>query len=300
MTNFIISIVQDAFKMIMKKFFDIYRTKYPSIDALLFGDHMACHLDIDSIKEGLKQAFFLWFLPPNCTHFMQPLDEQPFGNLKKKIYSEGERYLWDDIMAGEDTKTTFLQAAMDAEESALSADVIRKSFINCGLWPFNVERIMYLAEQNLAGTTSSFQKPIVEEYAREAAAAVIQTALAKTKKRKRETTRGIIKVDPNKIYDGRELVRKKEEEQAEIEKVENDKLEKKRQRREQSDKRIQEKQAKKDLRKSNICNYPECRKENRGATNWMRCLKCCKIILCPKHKIEIDAKKIEEQHACKL
>ena len=77
----------------------------------------------------------LYGLPPNTTHFMQPLDVSVFGPLKQgwaKSVREWEATNNDFVM-----QATFAKAFMPAYHKYLRAENIKSGFAKCGLLPFN-------------------------------------------------------------------------------------------------------------------------------------------------------------------
>lgn len=77
----------------------------------------------------------LYGLPPNTTHFMQPLDVSVFGPLKKG-WARSVRE-WETTNNESVTQTIFAQAFMPVYHKYLSAENIKSGFAKCGLLPFN-------------------------------------------------------------------------------------------------------------------------------------------------------------------
>lgn len=77
----------------------------------------------------------LYGLPPNTTHFMQPLDVAVFGPLKKGWARSARE--WENANNESVTQVTFAQAFMPAYHKYLSAENIKSGFAKCGLLPFN-------------------------------------------------------------------------------------------------------------------------------------------------------------------
>ena len=77
----------------------------------------------------------LYGLPPNTTHFMQPLDVSVFGPLKKG-WARSVRE-WETAKDESVTQANFAQVFMPAYHKYLSAENIKSGFAKCGLLPFN-------------------------------------------------------------------------------------------------------------------------------------------------------------------
>ena len=70
----------------------------------------------------------LFFLPSNSSHWTQPLDASPFGNLHVVTRSNNEQLVIDDTMTNTGTKDTLLASAFAAERVAFRPHIIREAF----------------------------------------------------------------------------------------------------------------------------------------------------------------------------
>lgn len=83
-----------------------------------------------------EQQTILYGLPPNTTHFLQPLDVSVFGPLKKgwaKEAKEWEEQHNDEMI----TQVKFAKVFLPAYMKYVTADNIKSGFRKCGLVPFN-------------------------------------------------------------------------------------------------------------------------------------------------------------------
>ena len=151
---------------ILDRFASIWEL-HNSRECILLTDNLRFHHDLDPIIKANDKLVHLVFLPPNTSHFLQPLDDLVFARYKvhlaafarelaSALQQQGERMSALEII-------TAVTAA--AEDIAFKVDVVKKSFENCGIWPLNVEKIISLAyvnigKQDLTVTPQKSKRPI--------------------------------------------------------------------------------------------------------------------------------------------
>ena len=74
--------------------------------------------------------------PPHCTHLMQPLDDVPFGGLKKAYQREILDYNFC-FSAKKLSKLEFFRVLVPAYTKSMSEKAIKAGFENCGIYPVN-------------------------------------------------------------------------------------------------------------------------------------------------------------------
>ena len=57
-----------------------WAVRHPSTNLLLFGDRLCAHMRPAKLEKALERQVYLLFLPPNSSHFIQPLDASSFGS----------------------------------------------------------------------------------------------------------------------------------------------------------------------------------------------------------------------------
>ena len=73
---------------------------------------------------------------PHCMHLMQPLDNMPFGGLKKAYHREILDYNFH-FSAKKLSKLEFFRVLVPAYTKSMSEKVIKAGFENCGIYPVN-------------------------------------------------------------------------------------------------------------------------------------------------------------------
>ena len=105
--------------------------------ALLLLDLHRSHLFNLNFLEYMKaNRVEVCSFPPHCTHCLQPLDDTPFGSFKigyQKNLLRVNRILYGQKMS----KATFFRAFVAAYSSVMTPEIIRKSWKNTGLMPFD-------------------------------------------------------------------------------------------------------------------------------------------------------------------
>lgn len=83
------------------------------------------------------------FLPPNTSHFLQPLDDKIFAIYKSKLAQLARRLA--DALASKNQRATALEIITAVSASAVAAAFspakIAESFSNCNIWPYRKEKI---------------------------------------------------------------------------------------------------------------------------------------------------------------
>ena len=118
-------------------------------ECLLFLDNFSPHLSIGSLKLLYEHNMHCMFLPPNTTHWIQPLDNKPNACLKNCIKSiKRKRYNCSNLT--QSNKYHLLtNISIEAIDKSFKKDVIIKSFTETGVWPFDEDKILKRSLENL-------------------------------------------------------------------------------------------------------------------------------------------------------
>lgn len=117
-------------------------------EVLLLCDNLGSHRELDTLTWCLEHLIYTLFLPPNTSHFTQPLDDLMFSVYKSMLRLECSRRRWRNLIAGVDTKHIIQQVQQLCEQKAFAKKTIQASFENCGVWPLDTSKIHLRALEN--------------------------------------------------------------------------------------------------------------------------------------------------------
>src|SRR5947208_1022380 len=106
-----------------------------------FPNQLSLHCDVTSIAKAFKDQVYIWLLPMNYSHWLQPLDSMPFAAYK---YNFGLEYIWATFESSFfDTKedNQIFSCAYREETIIFSPDIIKAGFCCTGMFPFNLKLI---------------------------------------------------------------------------------------------------------------------------------------------------------------
>lgn len=206
------------FAKIMDLFGDLWRTLYEGINCLLIGDNLEIHRQDGVIKTAKQKGVHMFFLPPNTTHFLQPLDDLVFA-----VYKNQLRDFAGKLNRALSSSTSKLSreassivsiAANFAEESAFQPSVVRKSWEHT-LLPFDSQKIIENARLNIGLETHSNEPRKLTDITKFAEDAVVgmmhrhQEVVSHAKRSNRQVT---LSYNYGELYDTDSILKKAEEE----------------------------------------------------------------------------------------
>ena len=125
----------------------------PGLDAIVYCDNLAVHRQPTHLQWAKDHHVNFNFLPPHTSHFLQPLDDLLFAVYKSQLNLLARRLNSALSMKADDEdelSNAMLSAAHHiAISKAFSKKRIIKSFDNTGIFPFNKEKILARAHQNI-------------------------------------------------------------------------------------------------------------------------------------------------------
>ena len=101
---------------IMKKFCEVWKLHNPNLHCYVFGDQLACHYDIETVRSSLQDHIFIWSLPANTSHFLKPLDDACFARLNQGIRTLVSGVRLSGSNTGEDVIDRIHSVAYEVEE----------------------------------------------------------------------------------------------------------------------------------------------------------------------------------------
>eukprot|EP00170_Pyropia_yezoensis_P004028 contig_16598_g4039 len=84
-----------------------------STNLLLFGDRFSAHVRPDTLLKA--RQMYLFFLPPNNSHFLQPIDASPFSTFHDLVRRSNEQLVIEGKLVSIDTRDALLVSAFTAE-----------------------------------------------------------------------------------------------------------------------------------------------------------------------------------------
>ena len=226
---------------------------------------------------------YLFFLVANASHFLQPLDAEPFAAFHRFLRRTNEAYMLDAIMVGKSTRDALLAAAYHSKRRTFTPRVVTKSFKTTGLWPLNIPVVLARAHDNL-GVAPSGETAFDEE--RVMASEIIAAARERSAKVSAGVSSGTVSVQRDALHSPYSLLAAAHKRTAEQE-------EEAAQRRARKMERIENKAAKvKNVQEAAAARLIlTCRacavSGHRGGAGWKVCL-CGNWRACPKCKDEFS------------
>ena len=135
-------VTKDAWNIAIDTLLNVLKAKDDSRDFLLITDRAGAHMDIEAMEKLEKQQVTLLLLPPNTTHFLQPLDDGVFATYRRVLENMAHTRFRANIIQGIRIKNDALVASMQAEHHAFTQKIICGAFKSTGIWPFSHRRTM--------------------------------------------------------------------------------------------------------------------------------------------------------------
>ena len=137
------------FEKILLKFEELWHQDNPGLKCLLLGDNCSTHLDVDTMLDMYLKGVHMAFFAPLTTHFSQPLDSTIFALLKPLVYALLEQKVFNLQLLRKSTKRTTVAEAQEAAIQTLTKGIIKDAFEKTGIWPWNPEKLLTLAQEQL-------------------------------------------------------------------------------------------------------------------------------------------------------
>jgi len=138
----------------IQSFIDVVRkcSHTPSKEIVLLTDNLGIHQQPKSVLKALERDCYQLYFPPNCSHFIQPLDDLLFANLKRQVYSISSSILqqhlfWENRMPN--LQETVFEAVMESFPIVFTVRNIKKAWDHVGVHPLQPEKIMSHCRENL-------------------------------------------------------------------------------------------------------------------------------------------------------
>jgi len=172
----------------LDKFALQWEQTYPGLDCILFVDNCSVHrsdvITGETIESNLVlrlalRGIWVFFLPPNTTHWLQPLDDLAIGTFKNVLNQKNSDLCFSTALHENADGKIDLQDVCEAEVQAFTKPVIRRSWTNTGLAreddPSQINEARILERAHSAFGVSSGPASSTVEKARDLALAVIHS-----------------------------------------------------------------------------------------------------------------------------
>lgn len=308
---------------IMNSFADRWIELHPGLHCVVYLDNCSVHredrdfnLDSNFILRLASRGIHCYFFPPNCTHWLQPLDDVIFGQLKTRLKQVHSKISFSAAVRMNADIKLDLTDVIDVEEEVFTSEIITKSWYNTGMASptvgLTIDKAKIISNAKREFHHSEDEDDRVIELAKKATTAVINNSPTKEPKK---VTR--IPVTVNRSYSPEELNEMIEVE-LEIEKEKKAAKEEKAKKKEEETKqkradRLKKKQELTDLRnqkdqekrqriiqkakaeeqeyRRKHCGY--CQRLWRNGKDWLECEICEIFTVCGKC---VGGKKMMEEH----
>lgn len=148
-----------------EKFISVLKAPKAAQEALLFCDHLGSHLDAGAVQMLLESNIHCMFFVPHTTHFSQPLDGKPLANLKKQVKKAKAAEVFARTLNNTALTGIVQSVIQQAEKQAFTPAIIKASFKEVGLWPFDRELFLARASAAVGLVTSANSGSLQDEVA---------------------------------------------------------------------------------------------------------------------------------------
>ena len=128
-------------------FIEFINAASPGVTKIVFMDNLPQHAQLDCIEQGLSNDVEIRFLPKGTSQFNQPCDSFVFGTLRKEM----NKIVSSEMMKSENDSLNHIirDFTPEALEKSFTPSLIKASFKETGLFPFNAETIRKRCQENL-------------------------------------------------------------------------------------------------------------------------------------------------------
>ena len=136
------------FRSIMEHFVKWWTESHPGLDCYLICDNLRIHTNASIVQYATQNGVHIKTIMPNSSHWFQVHDQKPFGNLKKKMAQKRNGFSRVSSLRPKATKDFMMGIYKAVESLAFAPHIIRSSFAEVGLWPWNPTLIRKLCQEH--------------------------------------------------------------------------------------------------------------------------------------------------------
>ena len=262
----------------------------------LLTDNLATHRDVDVVEEMRNNFIHMFYLPPNTSHFLQPLDDLPFAIYKSELRNLADKLIRSFSSNGKKKVESVYLATLvsgEAEKIAFAADKVQAGFQNTGVWPWNPQLILNNAFINVgrAHEAENDEKEIksdLKTMARDAYEAEIAARKELTDRFESKKERVTVTTQYLTKYDSDSLRKAEKEKKLEEEIIAREKLAVQEEKKRKRDLLEEERKLRETAREGKrvfCCRVKGCRKKwtDLNVINWTICDDCHRFAVCQAH-----------------
>lgn len=134
--------------LIIKKFNELFEKQNPSQQKYIFLDKLNIHMDIEIIKFCIQNNMKITYLPVGSTHFLQPCDNLIFLSMKRHLKKQLGKELISTGSNSRSIGSRIVDMVIEAENN-ITSNIIKKSWENVGIIPFNELKIKSNLDKNI-------------------------------------------------------------------------------------------------------------------------------------------------------
>ena len=136
------------FEYIIIQFAKWWKGTQGAVDCFLISDNLPIHTNCHIKTFAKSMGIHMKNTTPGTSHWFQVHDQQPFGALKKKMTQQKFDFWTATADPVEDGATLLTCLFYQAETDAFESQVLRKTFADVGLWPWNPLKILQNCEEH--------------------------------------------------------------------------------------------------------------------------------------------------------
>ena len=250
----------------------------------VFGDQLGSHKSANVTESCLNRNILSCMLPANTSHFLQPLDNTVFARFKQVISNEFKSYKLSQKTLAHDIKMIMYETAYHAEDVAFTNRVIKRSFCNTGIYPWNSNLILAKAQQNAGNKTTATAEKYIDVMKQAADIKMHPKALSTN------LSTGAVKLQSSVAFTPFEIMEVAADKARAKQKMNDEKKKRKKDAEEVAVQKTHAKEFAMAKRAARKCAEPTCKTISRydgGAKSWKKCINCNKLF-CPNHHKEYN------------
>jgi len=148
------------FRRVIEEFTKWWRTTNHNLDCHLISDNLPIHRNKSIVEYAESNGIHMHNIMPGSSHWFQVHDQKPFGSLKKKMWEKKFNFLSLISLTRRERRDLLTCIFYQAEAEALECEVIRKTFAEVGLFPWNPKIIRALCQEHTSAPREVHQGPL--------------------------------------------------------------------------------------------------------------------------------------------